>query len=193
MEGINRALKNEPLNKAFRELLESVSDDDVPCIFISYQRADEIYANDVAEYIMSKQIDVYFDLEDNDLKFYMQANNPKGITSSIQKALVKSDYMIVVISPDTFKSPWIPFEVGYAYDKKGNNLKLLRHKGISKASLPSYLKVKEIINGTEGLNQFLNAMRKRRPIYESIIEKGESLKSFSAYYSNPLNKYLDNE
>jgi len=192
MKGINRALKTEPLEKAFRTRLESISDKDVPCIFISYQRRDEEYASDVADYIISKQLDVYFDLEDNDLKQINQTANPVAVTNAIRKGLNKSDYMIVIVSPTTATSPWVPFEVGYAFDKKGDKMKILRHKGLSKSSMPAYLKVKELLNGTASLNRFLNSIRKEHLIYETL-EKGGKVKSFSAFASNPLNIYLDNE
>src|SRR5882724_9773361 len=116
MEGINRAPGQE--FKALSRIFESVDDEEVPCIFISYQRHDEEYAKDVAEYILSKQIDVYFDLNDTDLRIYNQINNPAAVTKAIQKGLNKSDYMLVIVSPDTYRSPWVPFEVGYAYDSK---------------------------------------------------------------------------
>jgi nucleoside 2-deoxyribosyltransferase len=192
MEGINRAIEDESVNKAFRNLLESIDDKDVPCIFICYQRRDEEYASEVAEYIKSKQLDVYFDLEDNDLKQINQTANPAEVTDAIKKGLNQSDYMIVIVSPSTATSPWVPFEVGYAYDKKGDKLKILRHKGILKNTMPAYLKVKELLNGTVSLNRFLGSIRKRNVLYEKL-EKGGKLKTFSVYTSNPLNKYLDNE
>lgn len=192
MKGINRAVKDQKLNNAWR-ILESVSDNEIPCIFISYQRKDVEYASDVADYIISKQIDFYFDLNDSDLKFHRQSNDQKRITSSIQKGLKKSDYMLVIISPTTLRSPWVPFEVGYAYDDKGENLKLLRHKGINKTTLPSYLRVKDMLNGATALNEFLSEVRSTHFIYESLLEKGLEIPTFSSYYSNPLNKYLDNE
>lgn len=192
MEGINRALKNQNLKKS-RRVFESIRNEDIPCIFISYQRKDEDYAKEIAEYIMAKQLDVYFDLDDNDLKFHKQANNPKEITNSIQKGLSESNYMLVVVSPNTYKSPWVPFEVGYAYDIMNNNLKLLRHKEIDKDTLPSYLKVKEILHGTVSLNRFLDSIRKEHFIYENLIEKSGRVKTFSEYNTNPLSKYLDNQ
>lgn len=193
MEGINRALKDQALNKAFRTL-ESIENKDVPCVFISYQRKDEVYASEIATYITSKQIDVYFDLEDNDLKNYNQANDPKAVTTAIKKGLNNSEYMLVIVSPTTYLSAWVPFEVGYAFDIKGEKMKLLRHKGILKSTLPSYLKVKEMLNGTIALNTFLTSIRNNnRKIYENIIQKGEKIKAFSEYNVNPLNKYLDNE
>ncbi|HKC68237.1 MAG TPA: toll/interleukin-1 receptor domain-containing protein [Bacteroidia bacterium] len=192
LEGINRALKDQRLNKAER-LFSSINNTEVPCVFISYQRDDEDYAKEVADYITSKQMDVYFDLEDNDLKKYNQANNPKAVTNAIKKGLNQSDYMLVIVSPSTYKSLWVPFEVGYAFDDKGEKMKILRHKDISKTILPSYLKVKEMLNGTISLNKFLDSVRKGRRIYENLLLKGEKIKTFSDYNSNPLNKYLDNE
>jgi len=192
MEGFNMALKNYLINKAYRELVESISNKDVPCIFISYQRSDEDYSSEVADYIMSKQLDVYFDLEDNDLKQLNQTANPAVVTNAIKKGLNQSDYMIVIVSPATITSPWVPFEVGYAYDKKGDKMKILRHKGILKSTMPAYLRVKELLNGTASLNRFLGSIRQRHAIYEKL-EKGGKVKSFTAFTSNTLNKYLDNE
>jgi len=191
MEGINRALLSQTINKAWRTL-ESISNKEVPCIFISYQRKDEDYASDIADYIISKQLDVYFDLEDNDLKQINQTRNPLAVTNSIKKGLNESDYMLVIVSPDTYRSLWVPFEVGYAYDKKGDKMKILRHKGILKSSMPAYLKVKELLNGTASLNRFLRSVRQENLLYEKL-EKGGKVKTFSASVSNPLNKYLDNE
>jgi len=111
MEGINRAIQSQTIYKAWRTL-ESISNKEVPCIFISYQRKDEDYASDIADYIISKQLDVYFDLEDNDLKQINQTSNPLGVTNSIKKGLNESDYMLVIVSPDTYRSLWVPFEVG---------------------------------------------------------------------------------
>lgn len=193
MKGINRVLKRQQLNRTARIILESISDDDVPCIFVSYQREDEEYAREVADYIMSKQLDVYFDLEDSDLKKGNQRNNPQGVTDSIKKGLNQSEYMIVIVSPNTYRSLWVPFEVGYAFDKKEDKMKILRHKGINKAAMPAYMKVKELLNGTTSLNRFLDSIRKTYLVYESLIEKGERVEAFSEYNANPLNKYLDKE
>lgn len=193
MEGKNRALKNDYLFEKAERTFSNIKESEVPCIFISYQRKDENYACEVTNYIMSKQIDVYFDLEGNDLKLSNQRNNPKAVTDAIRNGLNRSDYMLVIVSPDTYRSLWVPFEVGYAFDKKGAKMKILRHKGISKTSMPDYLKIKEMLHGTRALNGFLNVTRKKHHIYESLLEKGERVKSFSEYSSNPLSKYLDNE
>jgi len=194
MEGTNRALKADYIiEKSFRTF-SGIEEKLVPCFFICYQRKDEIFAKKVAEYILYKTFDVYFDLEDNDLKQKNQSSDPKFVTNAIRIGLNKSDYMIVIVSPNTYKSLWVPFEIGYAYDKiKDANMKILRHKEIERNSMPAYLSVKEILHGTTSLNKFLNSIRKQWPIYEDLLEKGEQIKTFSEYQTNPLNKYLDNE
>ncbi len=184
MVGYNRAGK---LEKHFRLLSEQKSED-VPCIFISYQRRDEVFAKEVAEYIKEYQIDVFFDLDDINLK---KENNPSLVTNAIKVGLNKSDYMLVIISSTTYTSPWVPFEIGYAYDKMNDKIKILRNKNLPSRGLPDYLKTQELLNGFISLNNFLKKVRHNFFIYESLENK-RKIKSFSRY-SNPLQNFLSNE
>jgi len=195
MKGINRALSDDVENvlEESKRFFSQINNTHVPCVFVSYQRDDEVYAKSVADYILSLQLDVYFDLKDKDLKIVNQLRDPKEVTNAIKKGLNQSDYMIVIVSPNTSKSPWVPFEVGYAYDNKGDRMKILRHKGIDKNKIPDYLKVKELLQGSASLDRFLDSVRKTSYIYESLQQKGEIIKTFSRYSENPLAKYLDNE
>lgn len=121
---------------------------------------------------------MYFDLED--IKLAKQ-NEPKNVTDAIRNGLEESNYMIVVISENTYKSVWVPFEIGFAYDKMKSNMKLLKHK--NQTDIPQYLKVKEMLNNYIELNGFLESIRKSQSINE--------VKSYSEYNHNPLNEYLD--
>lgn len=47
-----------------------------------------------------------------------------GLTNSIKKGLNESDYMLVIVSPNTYRLLWVLFKVGYAYDKKGDKIKI---------------------------------------------------------------------
>jgi hypothetical protein len=174
MDGINKADSDYALEKTHRTLSESIDTSQVPCVFISYQRKDEDYASEIADYIKSKEIDVYFDLDDSDLKLQRQLNNSSRVTSSIQKGLSESDYMIVIVSPTTYKSPWVPFEIGYAYDDMGHDMKILRHKGIDKRTFPQYLQVREVLNGRLALFSFINSIRSSHRIYESLKKGGKT-------------------
>ncbi len=184
MEGRNRA---NHLDRTFR-LLSEERETDVPCIFISYQRKDEEFASAVADYIKEHQMDVFFDLEDINLK---KSNSPELVTNSIKAGLNKSNFMLVIVSPTTYESPWVPFEIGYAYDNMGTKMKILKHRDLPIQGLPDYLKTKYFLHGFQSLNAFLAIVRNQFKIYESIIQKGQSVKTFSSY-SNPLQKYLVN-
>lgn len=189
MTGKNRALENL-FEKNTRLFSTSKEKNDVPCIFISYQRKDEEYATEVANFIMANQIDVYFDLDDNDLKKHNQRNNPNEVTNAITKGLNQSNYMIVIVSSNTYLSPWVPFEVGYAFDKKGDKMKILRHKDIDRNNLPHYLKVKELLHGTIPLKRFIASIRKQYNIPDMLFESEQRIKTFSSY-THSLQKYLD--
>jgi hypothetical protein len=192
MIGLNRALKNyEQLNQ--RRLEESISVNNLPCIFISYQRQDEDFARVVSDYVNSKQIDTYFYLEDNDLRLTNQRKNPLDVTNAIRKGIIRCGYMIVIVSPNTYKSLWVPFEIGFAFDKMENDMKILQHKGIEKSNLPDYLKIKEMLQGFASLNIFLRKIQSISPIYERLAKQNQNVGVFSSYNSNSLQTYLENE
>lgn len=174
MKGINRAEKGIKESRLYTES----KDKNTPCIFISYQRKDEEFVEKVVDFIKEQSIDVYFDLED--IKLAKQ-NDPKMVTNAITKGLNESNYMVVVTSENTYKSPWVPFEIGYAYVSMGNNLKMLKHKNQSK--VPDYLKVKELMNNFADLRIFLQSIQNSHNISE--------LKTYEEFTDNPLNEYLD--
>ena len=190
MSGYNRAEKDYIIQKSF-SILESFAERNRNCVFISYQRKDEAFAFDVASYIMEHNLDVYFDLHDNDLKFKSQIDDPSGVTTAIRRGLNQSNYMIVIVSASTFRSLWVPFEIGYAYDDMEDNLKVLKRKDIEDSALPGYLKTKDILWGVVSLDNFLRQIQPTENILENRIEKSQ--RAFSQYDTNPLRKYLANE
>tara|TARA_R110002051_G_scaffold58469_1_gene107684 strand:- start:1766 stop:2314 length:549 start_codon:yes stop_codon:yes gene_type:complete len=148
MAGINRALKlNE--SKARINLLANVK-----CVFISHHKSDMEYCKKVAAYIMKAGIDVYLDEYDYDLKHQAQTNNPAGVVRCIKKGINNSSHMLCVISPSTIYSKWVPWEIGYGYDK--TTLGALTLKGISATLLPDYIKTVPVIRGTKSLNQYIS-------------------------------------
>jgi hypothetical protein len=62
--------------------------------------------------------------------------------------------MLCVISPNTIYSKWVPWEIGYGYDK--TTLGALTLKGIATTSLPDYIKTVPVIRGTKSLNQYIS-------------------------------------
>ena len=105
------------------------------------------------------------------------------------KAIDASNYMLVIVSKNTARSLWVPFEIGYGYDKL-NDLKILRHKGLNKSLLPAYLKTKIIIDGFISLESYIDKVKSKNRIYENL-EKGERIKSLSDFSEHALENVLD--
>jgi len=90
--------------------------------------------------------------------------------------------MLCVISPATLYSKWVPFEVGYGYDK--TDLATLTLKGIKNSDLPDYIKTKPIIRDIYDINKFVE-----RHMGKPVLER----KMFSDHNSSyhPLNNVMD--
>lgn len=180
MAGINRALSN------YINLSESRRISGVKCIFLSHQKKDAAICKFIADYLMAADIDVYFDEYDNDLRIYRQTNNPRSVVDSTRKGINKSSHMLVVVSPNTIQSKWVPWEVGYGYDNSA--LGVLTLKGIQNSDLEAYLQTAPlIIRGTKSLNEYISKIA-GSSIY--TMEYYGRIKSFSAS-SHPLDNYLD--
>jgi hypothetical protein len=163
-KGYNKA---EAFDKIYW-LLESKNVKDRPCVFLSHKREDKNECRKIAEYLKEAEIDYYLDELDKDLQQAAAQGNPEFITESIKKGIRESTHMLVVVSEKTYKSQWVPFEIGYGHsailDKgldegiKENRIKLsvLTLKDISEKSLPDYLKVAYIIRGTKSLNEYIS-------------------------------------
>jgi len=94
--------------------------------------------------------------------------------------------MLVVVSPETMSSTWVPFEVGYGFDK--TDLGVITFKGISNQTLPEYLKTSPlIIRGTKSLNEYLSKMTNN---LVPLMESRNLIKSHTAT-THPLDNYLD--
>jgi hypothetical protein len=66
----------------------------VKCVFISYQNSDKAEAMKVADYLISADINVYFDEYDGDLKNSNQNSSPNKVTDSLCKGINNSSHMI---------------------------------------------------------------------------------------------------
>lgn len=156
----------------------------VKCVFISHQQKDKQEAKKIADYLINAGINVYYDEYDSDLKDNHQSNNAKGVTDSIKRGINNSSHMLVLVSPNTLYSTWVPFEVGYGYDK--TDLCVLCLKGISK-SLPEYLKAAKIIRDIYDLNGLISNV--------TAISKETLIRTKNIYdyndYQNPLSNIMD--
>lgn len=179
MAGINRAAKN------YRFFSESRKSTGIKCVFLSHQQRDKEICRRIADYLMAADIDVYFDEDDEDLKIYRQSNRPEGVVESIKKGINNSSHMLVIVSPNTIYSNWVPWEIGYGYDS--TQLGVLTLKGISDGNLPHYLKTTAVIRGTKTLNDYLARLTGSSTV---LLESRNLLKNYTMS-NHPLDSYLD--
>lgn len=151
-------------------------------VFISHQKKDKEKAKEIADYLRSVKIDVYFDEFDRELQDADRNNDPKAVVNAIRKGVSSCTHMICIVSKNTLTSSWVPFEVGYGYDNI--ELYVLTLKGILNSELPDYVKVAKIIRDIYDINRFATSFGNKY-IFES--------KNFSEYksYSHPLSSVMD--
>lgn len=178
MIGINRKNISEQ-SASYRKQL------DFKCVFISHQKADATICKHIADYLIKAGIDVYFDEYDLDLKEFYQNNNPQGVVNSIKKGIKQSTHMLCVISQNTLNSKWVPWEIGYGYDK--TQVAALTLKGIQDYQLPDYLKTVTLLRGTRTLNDYISNLVGE---YKTKMFTSNRLVNESSYY-HPLDNCLD--
>lgn len=154
-------------NKAdlYVRLIEQLSKtvDKKTCIFLSHKKEDKPACKKIAEYLSNAGIDYYLDEEDEDLQLAATVNDPIKITEAIKEGIKNSTHMLVVISEKTYRSQWVPFEVGYGQSaiidskiiKDRLKLSVLTLKDISEKTLPDFLQIANIITGTKSLNEYI--------------------------------------
>ncbi|MCK9613619.1 MAG: toll/interleukin-1 receptor domain-containing protein [Bacteroidales bacterium] len=155
------------------------------CIFISHQKDDKDDARAIAEYFQNAGIEVYFDEYDNDLRLQRENDKPNEVTMSICNGINNSSHMMVVVSPNTILSTWVPFEIGYGYDK--TELGAICLKGIPKGKLPEYIRTTKIIRDIYDLNIFIQQLSGKTK--EFLLES--RMMSDHTNYANPLHSVMD--
>jgi len=180
MAGINRAKRT--LSETTVKLHAALG---IKCVFISHQQADKALCREIATYIQESELDVYFDEDDHDLRIHREANDPAGVVDSIRKGINNSTHMLCVVSVNTVKSLWVPWEIGYAYDK--TDLASLTLKGITDSLLPHYLLTRPVIRGTKSLNGYIQRLAGKS---EATLVNESRLKLHSMSV-HPLDDVLD--
>ena len=155
---------------------------DNPRVFISHQKKDSDVAAKIADYLLDAGIDVYFDQYDSSIN----RSDPKSVVNAIRTGIQNSSHMLVLFSPNTFDSMWVPWEIGYAYNSQ-IALNVLRLKGVPKDKLPEYLKVVKVILDIWDLNQLISNLTKIDR--NSLLTEGRIRKYSDSIH--PLGEYMD--
>jgi hypothetical protein len=151
-------------------------------VFISHQKQDRDQCKEIADYLIDSGIEVYFDEYDQELQIATQNNDPKAVVSAIKKGIKESTHMLCVISPNTLYSKWVPFEVGFGYDK--TDLYTLTLKGIKNSDLPDYIKTCPIIRDIYDLNKLIEKYAKKYIFERKIFSEFSKI-------NHPLRNVMD--
>jgi len=188
-KGFNKAELGDKLNW----ILESTDVKNRPCVFLSHKKEDKPECRVIAEYLKEAEIDYYLDEEDPHLQQAVGSNNAHKITESIKKGISDSTHMLVVVSEKTYKSQWVPFEIGYGHsslvDETNDILKLsiLTLKDLSEKDLPTFMQVGNIIRGTKSLNKYISDISNK--LEKSMVNERILFSNFKL--KHPLDNVLN--
>lgn len=175
-DGVNRA------NWDKKELLESEGLQEAGnCVFISHKYEDLDAAKKIAEFIMKSGTDVYLDDNDNELQKAVVDNNPQKIVECIEDALMLSTHILILVTENTRKSWWVPYETGYAKNGRKDIASLLL-KDVEE--FPDYLKIERTLKGYDDLKEYIEHIRSNYICFES----GQD---FAATYKDELLRYIN--
>ncbi len=98
-------------------------------VFISYSHADTEVANEIAKILSDLKVDVFLDVKAIDWG--------DSITTKVLDALHTCAAVIVIVSPASLKSHWVPFEIGHAMASQKTILPFLTHPTLD---VPHYIR-----------------------------------------------------
>lgn len=134
------------------------------CVFISHKKEDAPFCRAIANYLMEIGIDVYFDEYDKSINL----RDPHSVVRSIERGLRASSYLLCVATPNTFKSKWVPWEIGNGF-AKGLPLYVLKAKALPKTEpVPEYMCVATYLTGWNDLKKIIDTLPSHRGLYESV-------------------------
>lgn len=178
----------------FNEMYHSNELASKPCVFLSHKSEDKEYVKAIGEYIKNAGINIYLDVNDVELQKAAKAYDSKKITECIERGISLSSHMLCIVSDNTVKSWWVPYELGYG---KKSQLPLATLKSKGKENIPDYLKVEKVIESKDGINDWLISILRSTQVlfsestmYKSINSNDARIEKTSAYQTHSLDKYL---
>lgn len=154
------------------------------CVFISHKNEDKEAAIAIGNYLTDiVGIDIYLDINDDDLSVAVENNNDQKIVDAIQVGLDCSSHLLCIISENTKSSWWVPYELGYA-DKQEVDIAILKLKDVE--DIPSYLKIKKTLYDVDDFLRYASGL-----VMYSFIIGEKCYADFSTRDNIEIKKYLD--
>jgi len=135
-----------------------------PCVFLSHKKEDKPSCRIIAKYLSDAEIDYFLDEESAELQSAVFSGSANKTTENIKKGIAASTHMLVLVSEKTYKSQWVPFEVGYGHstiieaasNADNSKLSILTLKDIAEKELPTFMQIGNILRGTKSLNNYIS-------------------------------------
>jgi hypothetical protein len=119
-------------------------------VFISYSRIDSEIADRIADVLSSLDIRYFLDQKDIDWG--------DTFALSIAEAIKNATHLIVIVSPASLKSEWVPYEIGQA---KANSLSILPYLIHPSLDMPSYLNGIHYLLSLEKVREYFARIKDR--------------------------------
>jgi hypothetical protein len=167
------------------------------CVFLSHKSEDKEKCIEIGEFLTNSGINIYLDANDTELQIAWANQDVEKMTNCIKKGIKESTHMLCMISHETKKSKWVPFEIGYAHSalvdtflheaSKRLRISILRLEDVAEDELPHYLTIVPDIKGAKSLEEYIadyigNISKSSE---QKFINESKNLRLFSKH-NHPL-------
>lgn len=153
-------------------------------VFISYRHTDRDKAVQIQQFLEENSVPTYLDMLDP------ESQSTNNITSVITKNIGACSHLLAVMSHDTAKSWWVPFEIGEATIA---NRRITSYQ-VGNAELPEYLKMWPKMHTPQHLHMFVQAYKAdpgnpamesaKRGIYEALGSTNTAKEAADVFHRN---------
>lgn len=158
-------------------------------VFISHQQSDSTLAKTICDELKKRDVDAYLDILDD----LHNITDSEHLTEHLKRILSQSTDILVVMTENTYKSWWVPFEIGMAAQKDLRTVTYLQ----ADVALPEYLDYWPQLKKIDDIQKYIKAHYSR--LKEEKIRKSMDMQSynFSNYeyttedFYNTLKGYLN--
>lgn len=118
-------------------------------VFISHQQSDSTLAKTICDELKKRDVDAYLDILDD----LHNITDSEHLTEHLKRILSQSTDILVVMTENTYKSWWVPFEIGMAAQKDLRTVTYLQ----ADIDLPEYLDYWPRLKKIDDIKKYIEA------------------------------------
>ncbi len=158
------------------------------CVFISHKSEDKNTALAVASTITEMGVDIYFDERDELLRVAVENNDDKNIVNCIEDGLQNCTHLLGIITPNTFKSWWVPYEIGSAKGRRKDCVHLIS-KDVDISKIPSYIKIAPVLAEIDELIKWVSDLPGRSSLLLNETMLKSSIRTLENYVQKTRRRF----